>query len=77
MWDQDRGTRQSNSNAAYEGVGRDENITLGSLAVMDTNKASWQANDMRRDERRVVIEEDQDGNPWSLNKSLNTVTRWV
>ena len=37
--------------------------TLGSLVVIDTNKASWQANYRRRDMRQVVIEEDQDGDP--------------
>ena len=34
---------------------------------MDTDKASWQANDRRWDRKQVVIEvvkeEDQDGNP--------------
>ena len=44
---------------------------------MTTDKASWQANDSRQDRNQVVIEEDQDGDPWSLEQSLNTVTRWV
>ena len=29
------------------------------------------------DKRQVVIEEDQDGNPWSEYYSLYTVTRWL
>ena len=40
---------------------------LARLVVIDTNKASWQANERRRDRMRVVIEEDQDGDPWSSN----------
>ena len=33
------------------------------LVVMSTDKASWQADDRRRDMSQVVIEEDQDGDP--------------
>ena len=36
---------------------------LAPLVVMGTDKASWQANDMRQERKRVVIEEDQDGDP--------------
>ena len=36
---------------------------LAPLVVMSTDKASWQANDMRRERKQVVIEEDQDGDP--------------
>ena len=36
---------------------------LAPLVVMNTDKASWQANDRRRDRNQVVIEEDQDGDP--------------
>ena len=36
---------------------------LGSPCEYDTDKASWQVNDKRRDGMQVVIEEDQDGNP--------------
>ena len=37
------------------------------LYVTDANKASWQANDRRRVWKTVVIEEDQDSDPWSSN----------
>ena len=40
---------------------------LAPLVVVDADKASWQANERRRVERKVVIEEDQDGDPWSSN----------
>ena len=50
---------------------------LAPLVSMDTDKASWQVNDKRRDRRQVVIEEDQDGDPWSSNESLSTDMRWV
>ena len=40
---------------------------------MTTDKASWQANDRRQDRKEVVIEEDQDSDPWSSRVSLNTV----
>ena len=33
------------------------------LVVVDTDKASWQADDRRRVWKIVVIEEDQDGDP--------------
>ena len=36
---------------------------LAPLVVMDTDKASWRANERRRDRMQVVIEEDQDGDP--------------
>ena len=36
---------------------------LGSPCSMNTNKASWQANDNRQVRNLVVIEEDQDGDP--------------
>ena len=37
---------------------------------------------MVKDEKETVVievvkEEDQDGDPWSSNQSLNTVMRWV
>ena len=50
---------------------------MAPLVSMDTDKASWQVNDKRRDRRQVVIEEDQDGDPWSSNESLSTDMRWV
>ena len=40
---------------------------LAPLVSMNTDKASWQVNDKRRDKKQVVIEEDQDGDAWSLN----------
>ena len=44
---------------------------LTPLVVMDTDKASWQANDRDEIQKIVVIEvvkeEDQDGDPWSSN----------
>ena len=36
---------------------------LTPLVVLNTDKASWQANDRKQDEKTVVIEEDQDGDP--------------
>ena len=41
--------------------------TLGSLVCMITDKAPWQLNDRRQVGMQVVIEEDQDGDSWSLN----------
>ena len=38
---------------------------LAPLVVIDTDKASWQVNERRRDRMLVVIEEDQDDDPWS------------
>ena len=40
---------------------------LAPLVVMDTDKASWQVNERRRMGKIVVIEEDQDSDPWSSN----------
>ena len=40
---------------------------LAPLVVMDTDKASWQANERGRVWKAVVIEEDQDSDPWSSN----------
>ena len=40
---------------------------LAPLVVTSTDKASWQVNDRGRERKRVVIEEDQDGDPWSSN----------
>ena len=35
MWDRDKETRQSNSNAAYEGFWRDENVTLWTTETIE------------------------------------------
>ena len=43
--------------------------------LLGNNRQGLLASEWKEDEKEIVIQEDQDGDPWSTTRGLYTVTR--